>query len=80
MPFHSALVRWTIVIDHPIVGQNASPCVGRQKLRAARRLPWPRDTPSLSGDGWISAAMKFTPPPCCMDMLILISLLVLASR
>ena len=80
MAFHSFFVRWPNVKGQPIVDHSASSCDGRQDLRAARRLPWPPDTLPHSADGWISAVMRFTPPPYSMEMLILIAVLLWASR
>ncbi len=80
MAFNSVFVRWSNVKARPIADHNALPCDGRQNRRAARRLSWPRDTLPLSADGWISAVMRFTPPPHSLEMLILISVILWASR
>ena len=80
MAFHSVFVRWPNVKGQPIVDHSASSCDGHRNLRAPWRLSWPWDTLPLSADGWISAAMRFTPPPQSMEMLILISVLLWVNR
>jgi hypothetical protein len=80
MRFRPFFVRWSDEKGRPVAYDIASPRDGRPNLRAARRLPWPRETLPLSADGWISAAMRFTPPPHSMEMLILISVLLWLNR